>query len=154
APIAHASARTNKPLSEGMVSLLEPFIDTIIICTLTGLVILASGAWTEKFVNDFQRSDLLLIGGDYSEETPENAAALYGFLSGNDEAGQIQPYTGPVVVVDGVAVDTDAFTVLHARSIAEDIIWRDNGVPYSGTLMISEGQITQGSIALQGRSLL
>ena len=36
APIAHASARTEEPVSEGMVSILEPFIDTIIICTLTG----------------------------------------------------------------------------------------------------------------------
>ena len=41
--IAHASAVTEEPVSEGMVSLLEPFIDTIMICTLTGLVILSSG---------------------------------------------------------------------------------------------------------------
>ena len=39
APIAHASAKADEPVSEGMVSILEPFIDTIIICTLTGLVI-------------------------------------------------------------------------------------------------------------------
>ena len=54
APIAHASARADEPVSEGMVSLLEPFIDTILICTVTGLVILASGAWTQKFENVFQ----------------------------------------------------------------------------------------------------
>src|SRR5690606_39198195 len=45
APIAHASAKADEPVSEGMVSILEPFIDTIIICTLTGLVILSSGVW-------------------------------------------------------------------------------------------------------------
>ncbi|MFT4820985.1 MAG: AGCS family alanine or glycine:cation symporter, partial [Candidatus Azotimanducaceae bacterium] len=43
APIAHAAARADEPISEGMVSILEPFIDTIIICTVTGLVILSSG---------------------------------------------------------------------------------------------------------------
>ncbi|MDX1450106.1 MAG: amino acid carrier protein, partial [Acidimicrobiia bacterium] len=37
APIAHAAAKTDEPVSEGVVALLEPFIDTIVICTMTGL---------------------------------------------------------------------------------------------------------------------
>ena len=53
APIAHASARAKDPVSEGLVSILEPFLDTILICTLTGLVILSSGVWTEKFENNY-----------------------------------------------------------------------------------------------------
>ena len=51
APIAHAAAKADEPVSEGMVSILEPFIDTILICTLTGLVILSSGVWQEKHQN-------------------------------------------------------------------------------------------------------
>lgn len=47
APIAHATARTPYPVREGYVALLEPFIDTIIICSMTGMVIILSGAWTE-----------------------------------------------------------------------------------------------------------
>ena len=43
-PMAHAAARTNEPVREGLVAMLEPFIDTLIICTLTGLVILVTGA--------------------------------------------------------------------------------------------------------------
>ena len=46
APIAHATAKTRYPISEGYVALLGPFIDTIIICTLTALVIIMTGAWT------------------------------------------------------------------------------------------------------------
>lgn len=46
APIAHATAKTPYPVREGYVALLEPFIDTIIICSLTGLVIIVTGAWT------------------------------------------------------------------------------------------------------------
>lgn len=46
APIAHAAARTKDPIKQGMVAMLGTFIDTIIICTMTGLVILTSGAWT------------------------------------------------------------------------------------------------------------
>ncbi|HBF94925.1 MAG TPA: sodium:alanine symporter family protein, partial [Porphyromonadaceae bacterium] len=48
APIAHAAAKAHEPVSEGMVAILEPFIDTIIICFLTGLVLLSSGVWKEK----------------------------------------------------------------------------------------------------------
>ncbi len=44
-PIAHSAAKTNEPVREGVVAGLEPFIDTIVVATLTSLVILASGAW-------------------------------------------------------------------------------------------------------------
>ncbi len=46
APIAHAAARTNNPVQQGMIGMLGTFIDTIIICTMTALVIILSGAWT------------------------------------------------------------------------------------------------------------
>jgi AGCS family alanine or glycine:cation symporter len=45
APIAHSAAATREPVREGIVALLEPFIDTLIICTMTGLVIVVTGAW-------------------------------------------------------------------------------------------------------------
>ena len=46
APIAHAAAQTKGPVSQGLVAMLAPFIDTIVVCTFTALVILTSGAWT------------------------------------------------------------------------------------------------------------
>ncbi|NOZ14096.1 MAG: sodium:alanine symporter family protein [Acidobacteria bacterium] len=46
APIAHAAAKTNEPAREGAVAMLGPFIDTLIVCTMTGLVIVSTGAWT------------------------------------------------------------------------------------------------------------
>ena len=46
APIAAAAAKTNEPVEQGLISMTGTFIDTIIICTLTGLVIVISGAWT------------------------------------------------------------------------------------------------------------
>lgn len=45
APIAHAAAQTNSPIQQGTIAMLGTFIDTIVICTITGLVIVASGAW-------------------------------------------------------------------------------------------------------------
>jgi len=46
AAIAHAAAKTNNPVRQGIVAMLGTFIDTIIVCTMTALVILTSGAWT------------------------------------------------------------------------------------------------------------
>ncbi|MBN2476787.1 MAG: alanine:cation symporter family protein [Pirellulales bacterium] len=45
ASIAHAAARTDEPVSEGIVALLEPFIDTVVVCTMTGLVIVVTGVY-------------------------------------------------------------------------------------------------------------
>lgn len=47
APIAHAAAKTNEPIREGVVAMIGPFIDTIVVCTMTALVILITGAWTQ-----------------------------------------------------------------------------------------------------------
>ena len=48
APIAHAAVKTDKPASEGIVALLEPFTDTVVVCTMTALVLIVTGAgrWT------------------------------------------------------------------------------------------------------------
>jgi len=48
APIAHSAVKTDRPASEGLVALLEPFIDTVIVCTMTALVIISSGMWNVK----------------------------------------------------------------------------------------------------------
>lgn len=45
-PMAHAAARTNEPVREGLVAMMEPFVDTLVICTMTGLVIIVTGAYT------------------------------------------------------------------------------------------------------------
>ncbi len=47
AAIAHSAARTEEPIREGMVALLEPFIDTVLVCTTTALVIVVTGTWND-----------------------------------------------------------------------------------------------------------
>jgi AGCS family alanine or glycine:cation symporter len=54
APIAHAAAKTDEPVSEGVVALLEPFIDTLVICTMTGLVIVMTGVWQDRIPTQIQ----------------------------------------------------------------------------------------------------
>lgn len=46
APIAHAAAKTNNPVRQGMIAMLGTFIDTIIVCSVTGLAIILTGVWT------------------------------------------------------------------------------------------------------------
>ncbi|UCC74578.1 MAG: sodium:alanine symporter family protein [Gemmatimonadota bacterium] len=67
APIAHAAAKTDEPVSEGVVALVEPFIDTIVICTMTGLVIILTGVWDVR-----TPTEVTLGKGDISfvEEQP------------------------------------------------------------------------------------
>jgi AGCS family alanine or glycine:cation symporter len=48
APIAHAAAKTKYPASEGIVALLEPFIDTVVICTMTALVVICTGDYLDQ----------------------------------------------------------------------------------------------------------
>ncbi|ANM32387.1 transporter [Acidobacteria bacterium Mor1] len=56
APIAHATAKTDYPVREGLVASLEPFIDTLVICTMTGLVIVTTGVY--KTMPDLTGADL------------------------------------------------------------------------------------------------
>jgi len=62
-PIAHSAATTKEPVREGTVALLEPFIDTVVVCTMTALVILNSGAWVQEGLTGV---DLTAAAFDYA----------------------------------------------------------------------------------------
>jgi AGCS family alanine or glycine:cation symporter len=68
ASIAHAAAKTDEPVSEGIVALLEPFIDTVVVCTMTGLVIVVTGVYDVNqfpecagFINDGKGAPLTAV---------------------------------------------------------------------------------------------
>ena len=153
APIAHAAAKTKEPASEGMVSLLEPFIDTILICTVTGLVILSSGVWKEKHENVFDRSDMYFVAGQYDDSNQDNVNKLYGYLN-EIEGNNVQPYTGSITVVNGTAV-SDGFTLLNARSVAEDVKYAVGSEDlFTGTLKIVDGKPVKENLEVSGKSLV
>lgn len=72
APIAHSAAQTDEPVSEGVVALLEPFIDTLVICTMTGLVLITSGVWKDK-----HPSVLELSSGDISYRYLDDSGVVF-----------------------------------------------------------------------------
>tara|TARA_X000000950_G_scaffold282554_1_gene381618 strand:+ start:1692 stop:3356 length:1665 start_codon:yes stop_codon:yes gene_type:complete len=154
APIAHASAKTDEPVAEGMVSILEPFIDTLVICTLTGLVILSSGVWQEKFETVFSGSDTEIVAGLYSDKNPEHVRHLARHLDlvpPSDDP--VIPFTGVLEAVDGELVLAQA-TVLHNRSVAEGVTVSRNLGPYSGPVEIRDGTLVDRAMVLSGESLL
>lgn len=152
APIAHASARTDEPADEGMVSILEPFIDTIVICTITGLVILSSGAWKEKFVNEFQRADMRFVAGAYSEQEPADVAEMFSLLNGDDTVASL--YSGELIISEGRAVNSQDFTLMASRSFAEEVVFARGDVLLNGTLSVTGGRLDDSDVGVSGMSLI
>ncbi|HDR67925.1 MAG TPA: sodium:alanine symporter family protein [Bacteroidaceae bacterium] len=157
APIAHSAARAHEPVSEGMVAILEPFIDTIIICTLTGLVLLSSGVWNEKIENKFQQADLFIIEGNYHEKEITDRRALSRFFS-NDTT--LALFSGDLVVEEGQIVNHD-ITVLHAHSIAENYRVYMGNAYFKGLIPVRDGKLQigeitgkEGEIYMTGSSLI
>jgi AGCS family alanine or glycine:cation symporter len=149
APIAHASAKTNEPVSEGLVAILEPFIDTIIICTITGLVLLSSGVWNEKHHNLFAKADLEVLDRVYDEEVEGDVESLFNYLNGNSS---IDKFSGSINVESGNIIEK--LTLIHARSIAEDVlVYNSSGDVYSGNLNVVNGKI-QENVSIEGKSLV
>jgi len=135
APIAHATSRTKHSVEEGFVSILEPFIDTIIICTLTGLVILSSGVWTEKFNNTFERTSMYIVDGALEEQ--KDGYDILNFLSG--ENSSLISFSGDLYIVSGEI--QNKVTILNNRSIAEEVTVNKNGTPFTGKISINNSEI-------------
>ena len=153
APIAHAAAKTDEPADEGMVSILEPFIDTIVICTITGLVILSSGVWKEKFDNEFQRADMRFVAGTFEESNAEDATQLFSYLNG--DKSRASSFSGDISLLEGRVADSNQdFTLLNSRSFAEDVLYSRDGEPITGEVSVSEGRLDDTDVEVSGKSLL
>lgn len=151
APIAHSAARAPEPISEGMVAILEPFIDTIIICMLTGLVILSSGVWTEKIENQFQNADMIFLNRVYDENNPDEKKMVAGFIT---KGKSLPLFNGNLEINEGRMVTP--VTLICSRSIAEDFTFYDNKIPFTGKISITEGkwQPSSASLTVTGKSLM
>ena len=151
APIAHSAARAHEPVSEGMVAILEPFIDTIIICSLTGLVLLSTGVWNEKIDNQFQRADMVFLEGIYDDTDTEDRAKLNNHLLNKEP---LKLYSGMLSIEKGRIADP--VTLLNARSVAEDVSLLKNRKIFTGNILIKSGKLhdEQGEYVVSGKSLM
>lgn len=151
APIAHSAARAPEPVSEGMVAILEPFIDTIIICMLTGLVLLSSGVWSEKIENQFQSADMIFLDRVYDENIPADKKAVADFVTRGKE---LSLFNGMLEVSEGKL--STQVSLISSRSLAEDISFSENRTPFTGSINVINGkwQPQSASLAVSGKSLM
>ncbi|MFQ5535869.1 MAG: alanine/glycine:cation symporter family protein [Gemmatimonadota bacterium] len=135
APIAHAAAKTDEPVSEGVVALLEPFIDTIVICSMTGLVIIMTGLHTERLP-----TEIVLGGGDQTYTALEE---------GNHYAIVAAPDS--LVIREGRHVDTGVGAPLlswHEASVDELYIDAEMNQHFSGVVYPARNE----AVSEEGRS--
>lgn len=108
APIAHSAAKTDQPVREGVVALLEPFIDTLIVCSITGLVIVTTGAW------DMYHSATVYATEDpvsYVVNEGDDSSILY-FEDGLPVNGEMLRYN---VAVDTMFTDREKGELFNGR---------------------------------------
>lgn len=151
APIAHAAARADEPVSEGMVAILEPFIDTIIICFLTGLVLLSSGVWTEKFENQFQLADVVVLNKKFDENKKSDIKELSDALN---RKAPMPVYNGTLKIENGIL--SNDISIMHAASLADSVRFTKGGKLFSGDIAVKKGIVDLGDqdIVITGKSLL
>jgi len=156
-PIAHASAKAEHSVEQGMVSILEPFIDTIVVCSVTALVILSSGAWTQKYDNTFERSSMAIFEGSYAENNSKDVEELGKYIldarNFTSDTTNVENFTGSLDLIDG-QLQKQSVTVFHNNSIAEDVVFYQGAEPVSGLLEIADGKIADSSIRVEGKSLI
>ncbi|PWN06979.1 alanine/glycine:cation symporter family protein [Rhodohalobacter mucosus] len=121
APIAHSAAKTDQPVREGVVALLEPFIDTLIICTITGLVIVSTGAWDQ-----FHPASVDPADGVISYTVEDNGNTLL-FEEGLPVNGAMLRYNVPVDTMFADEARTTLFTGTIENIGTEPVIVLETG---------------------------
>jgi len=129
APIAHAAAKTDEPVREGVVAMLGPLIDTLIICTITGLVILSTGVWSDRRAEDLAinaQSDITVVVSGGSVGT--NGVVADDALA-----------DGTIDVRHGVAEDV---SFIRNHSLVDRALVTDaDGERWTGTIPVADGTI-------------
>ncbi|MBL7073815.1 sodium:alanine symporter family protein [candidate division KSB1 bacterium] len=157
APIAHAAAKTKWSVREGTVAMIGPFIDTLVVCTMTGLVIIIMGTWNQKRTEtvNFEAKNAILVLKE------EGRVEMDAFIDDEDrfvgtfpvEEGQAQ---GVVFVrrdggieEDEILLDDQPFT--GSFSVDEEgtiSIFDQNGLGVSNSLVEIRGRMPQHSSPL------
>lgn len=127
APIAHSAAKTDEPVREGVVAGLEPFVDTIVVCTLTTLVILLSGAWNRGPEARFSSVPPMKNATRLVVETGKGEKALVGTV--------IQKTTEGVGFLEGVpGVGSPFYRVWPLASIKSEEVISNLYLPETGQI--------------------
>ncbi len=145
APIAHAAAKTKEPVREGLVAMVGPFIDTLMICTMTALVIITTGAWNKKFERNFQASSVKVKTGNVKKLNHKNVEKL-------------KPFSGKLPISEGESTMDSAYILKNESSVDDPVFKSENKKGkrerYTGELKVQNGEIQRGDLTLNGKVLV
>lgn len=163
APIAHAAAKTKEAVREGIVAMIGPFVDTIVICSMTALVLITTGAWHTSFENTFspERANMVIYkdlgeGIDYVQL--RTAPRFNGELA-IAEGRTISPVT--LIAYDGVVFGAESPERALSPGSPPQPRFLLGDTPFTGTLLVRDGLIigtasnptSSPSIMIHGKTL-
>jgi len=132
APIAHATAKTKEPVREGLVASLGPFIDTLVICTMTGLVIVLTGGYLDKVEQTLPVSGLTAAPGEISGDDE-----LQSFLMVESAPAPFEAAVRDGRLVGATFLGVNGGVVENARVVGSE------GRPWTGKLSVdADGAVT------------
>ena len=146
APIAHAAVKTSEPVTEGVVAGLEPLIDTLFVCTITGLVILCSGLWNRGPSLQFDRppSIVKVAPGQWAPQqvviqgTKQLKAGAPVFMVLTTPEGRVRSYgtleTAPEIASDALRVTFGVVASITRPDVAEKGLFAD----YRGATLVAK----------------
>ena len=144
--ISHCASKESVSGRAAIMSMIEPFIATCVLCTLTTLSILVSGSWQEKVFHTFDRGELMVVVSDDS-----SAERVRAHFYGEEK---MPSFTGGIVVEEGLPQDGELL-FLHNDSIAEGVMIEKHDVAFSGILSVVQGRIVAyDGMVVKGKSLL
>ncbi len=149
APIAHAAARTQESVREGVVAMVGPFVDTLLVCSLTGLVIVSTGAWHDRVDDKIALgpgSGLTVVTASDTPVGTNGVVAPDTLFTGKVEVDAGRP-RGVVLVRNHSAVGSPLFTV-DSRPVDGELWVRDGAI----TRLARGSEVLQG-VVLQGKML-
>lgn len=131
APIAHSAVKTSKPASEGIVALLEPFVDTVVVCTMTALVIVIGHTWKISYQVEAEQSIELrdapsadgvvahtVPAGEYLRELGTDEVVVEG--AGTEAAQVTQKWIKVGLLKDGGKTDSDEVGWVDAAATSDE----------------------------------
>jgi len=126
AAIAHAAVKTNRPASEGMVALLGPFIDTVVVCTCTALVIVITGAW--RVNGEVNADNINLVQEPGASEVVEPISkGQFVHIRNRKETGEGESAKKWIEVIGLVSSDNRSEKEIHGW-VSGDAISENKGV--------------------------
>ncbi len=139
APIAHAAARTTESVREGVVAMVGPFVDTLLVCTLTGLVIVVTGAWHSRV------DDAVTLGPGSGVTVVSGTLDVVGVDGKIDES---MLFSGSVEIVGG---RPKGVALVRNHSLVVDPVLKVASALMEGRLIVEEGSVQGATIG--GRSV-